>query len=219
MEKRTVKFGTYDTASYGWTLTGWKLSDPEQKLNLVEKVGGDGAWDLSTTLTDGIPRYKSRNLTITLELSEGTRDDREEVVNDFVNLLDGFIWPIVLPDRPDHYLTGRVHVTVNHSGLSYASVTVAATVNPWFYCERETVIELTATADKQTYELRNRGRLVVFPKLTVIGDVSLRFGAASIQLVTGSHQWTALLLHPGMQTLEYSGAGNITIKYREAVLR
>lgn len=219
MKKRTTKIGPYDTASYGWTLTGWKLSDPEQKLNYVEKVGGDGAWDLSTTLTDGIPRYKSRSLTITLELSEGTRDDREEAVNELVNLLDGFVWPIVPPDRPDHYLTGRVHVAVNHSGLSYAAVTVTAVVDPWFYRERETVVELTATSAIQTATLYNKGRLAVFPELTVTGDVTLQYGAANIQLAAGSHKWSALLLKQGVHRLEYSGTGDITIKYREAVLR
>ena len=219
MKKRTTKIGPYDTASHGWTLTGWNLTDPEQKLNYVEKVGGDGAWDLSTALTDGIPRYKSRNLTIALELSEGTRDDREEAVNDLVNLLDGFTWSIVPPDRPDYYLTGRTHVAVTHSGLSYAAVTITAVVAPWFYRERETIVELTAIPATQVATLYNNGRLAVLPELTATGDVTLKYGTASIQIAAGSHKWSVLLLKQGIHRLEYSGTGSITIRYREGVLR
>ena len=130
MKKRSIKIGNYDTTTYGWTLTGCILSDPEQKVNYVERPGGDGSWDLSTALTGGIPRYKNRSLTVTLECSEGTREDREKLVNKLVSQLDGLEWQIVLPDRPDHYLVGRVHVAVTLSSPSYAAVTVTAT------CER-----------------------------------------------------------------------------------
>ena len=77
MQKRTARIGGYDTAVYGWTLTGCELRAPEQKTNYVERTGGDGSWDLSTVMTGGVPRYKDRTLTITLENSQGDRADRE----------------------------------------------------------------------------------------------------------------------------------------------
>lgn len=219
MKKRTLKIGSYDTAANGWTLTGFKLSDPEQKTNYVDKTGGDGSWDLSTALTDGIPRYKNRSLTATLECSRGDREYREDLINKLVNQHDGFDRHIVPPDRPDHYVTGRVHIAVNYSDLAHAAVTITATVAPWIYRAQESIVELTATEEPQTVAIQNRGRLAAVPVLTVEGTVTLKCGVSTIQLTSGSYEWPTLLLTTGLHRLEYSGTGSITLTYREAVLR
>lgn len=221
MKKRTVKLGNYNTADYGWTVTSIELSPPEQKLNYVEKLGGDGSWDLSTALTDGIPRYKDRELTITLECSNGSRMDREELLNEMVNKLDGFETDIVLPDRPGYYLQGRLHVEVVQN-VSYAEVIVTSTVKPWFFRDRETVIELLdITAETKTILIRNSGRRAVTPLLTAGAGsaIGLNFNGHSTSFGEGSFEWSALLLRPGDHVLEYSGLGSLTITFREAVLR
>lgn len=220
LTKRTLKIGTYDTAAHGWTLTaGWKLSDPEQKTNYVEKTGGDGAWDLSTALTDGIPRYKDRSLTATLELSEGTRAAREAVISEMVNQHDGMERELTLPDHPEHYLTGRVHVAVGYNDLAHAAVTITATCRPWLYKKQETILTVSAGATEQTAMLTNSGRRTVVPQITTTGDVLLKYGAATIALSPGTYEWPELLLTPGEHPITYSGEGKITFTYREAVLR
>lgn len=228
MQKRTMILGSYNTAEHGWTLGQWTLTDPEMKTNYVEKSGGDGSWDLSTAQTDGIPRYKNRTLTVPLECSEGTREDREALINDMVNTLDGLEWKVVLPDRPDHYIFGRLHVAVNYSDLAHAMVTVTGNVEPWIYKERETIVELdapiTISTEAATFYLWNRGRKVVTPLLTVNGIARLTFGGVSTQLTTGSYKWPALQLAPGENALIYTGSTGgvderITLTYREAVLR
>jgi hypothetical protein len=223
MNKRTVKIGSYDTAINGWTLTGCKLSDPEQKTNYVEKSGGDGSWDLSTAMTDGIPRYKNRTLTLTFECSNGSRADRESLLNDMVNQLDGFDQDIVLPDRPQHYLRGRVHVAVDQSSPAYAAITITSNVEPWFYAARETVVALdapiTASTETAIFPLWNHGRRVVSPLLTVDGTANLSFKGSRTTLTTGSYEWPALQLWPGMSEISYLGEGTLTLTYREAVLR
>lgn len=224
-KKRAITFGDYNTADHGWTLTGWKLSAPEQKTSYVEKSGGDGSWDLSTVMTDGIPKYKDRTLTVTLECSKGTRADREEKINHMVNLLDGLEWEIVLPDRPDHFLTGRLHVAVDYSDLAHAAVTVTGLCKPWLYYRRETVVELQHSISYlSTHTLRNTGRLAVVPTLIVESDtegIELSFGEqyAYVGLVTGTYSWPDLHLTPGDHELRFLGKGKVTIVYREAVLR
>ena len=219
MKKRTLKIGSYDTAAHGWTLTGFKLSDPEQKTNYVDKTGGDGSWDLSTALTDGIPRYKDRSLTATLECSKGDRKFREELVNNLVNQHDGFDRHIVPPDKPNHYVSGRVHIAVDYSDLAHAAVTITATVAPWIYRAEESIVELTATNEVQTANIQNRGRRAAVPVLAINGTVTLKYGVSTIHLTSGSYEWPTLLLTAGLHQLEYSGAGSITLTYREAVLR
>lgn len=228
MEKRTVLLGEYDTAYHGWTLTGCLLSAPEQKTNYVEKTGGDGSWDLSTVMTEGIPRYKNRVLTLTLENSQGTRPDREEILNDMVNLLDGFQWRIVLPDRPDYYLVGRLHISVDYSDQAHAAVTITGDCEPWFYKDRETIVELdapiTISTETTNFSLWNHGRKVVSPLLDVKGVARLTFKGSQTSLTTGRYEWPALQLIPGENILNYTGSTggvdeSLTITYREAVLR
>lgn len=219
MKKRTTKIGTYDTAAHGWTLTGWELSAPDQKTNYVEKPGSDGSWDLSTSLSGGIPRYKDRSLTITLECSKGTRADRERIVDELVNTLDGFEWQITPPDKPDHYVTGRVHIAVEYSDLAHAAVTITATCAPWIYKARETIVELAATGAKQTTTLRNAGRLAVLPTIKVANSAVLEYEGTTLNITAGTHTRPALLLTPGLHSLTYSGSGRIELIYREAVLR
>ena len=230
MEKRSVTIGGYKTADYGWTLGPWKLTDPEPKTNYVEKTGGDGSWDLSTVMTGGIPRYKNRTLTVPLELSTGTREDREEIINEMVNQLDGLEWHIVLPDRPDYYLVGRVRVAVEYSDLAHAKVVVTAVVEPWFYKARETIVVLnepiTVSTDAATFTIWNNGRKVVTPRLDVKGTASLTFNGNRINLTDGTGiVWPALQLAPGENTLMYTGSSTsnpgetLTLTYREAVLR
>jgi hypothetical protein len=225
MKKRTARLGTYDTASHGWTLSGCVLSDAEQKTNYVDRPGWDGAWDMSTVLTDGIPRYKDRTLTLTLENSQGDRAARERTISEMVNQLDGLEWPIVLPDYPDHFLQGRVHIQVNYSDLAHAAVTVTATCQPWLFKARERVVVLdapiTASTETATFYLLNDGRKVVTPVLTVNGTASLSFKGNSISLTAGTYEWPALQLVPGSNELRYLGStgGTLTITYREAVLR
>lgn len=219
LKKRTMKLGAYDTAAYSWTLTSWKLTDPEQKTNYVEKYGGDGSWDLSTVMTEGIPRYKTRNLTATFECSEETREWREILISDMVNTLDGIECQIVLPDHEEYYLIGRVHVAVDYNDLAHAAVTVTATCEPWLYSRTETIIVRTATAAAQTVTLSNRGRRAVVPELVLTGSLLLVYGTSSISLSAGTYQWPTLLLTSGNHVLQYSGEGTLTINYREAVLR
>lgn len=220
MLKRTILIGEYDTASHGWTLApGWKLSDPEQKTNYIEKTGGDGSWDLSTALTDGIPRYKVRSLSATLECSEGTRDDRERLISVMVNQLDGLEWQIVLPDHPGHYLTGRVHVAVEYNNPAHAAVKVSATCAPWLYKKTETIYTLDLHTNEQSAVLTNSGRLTVVPQITVVGEALLEYGTDSIALSEGTYQWPSLLLTPGAHPIIYSGEGKMTFTFREAVLR
>lgn len=222
MKKRTVKFNDYDTAAHGWTLTRIQLEDPDPKLNYIEKTLGDGSWDMTAVMTGGLVRYRDRELTLTLECSEGTRADREELLNELVNQHDGLIRDIILPDRPDHFLRGRVRISVTQSGLAYAAVKITATCEPWLYAIRENITILDdLSATRRAVTLYNNGRRAVVPVLTTSEDstVALYYNGAHVTLPTGAYEWPTLVLTPGRHELEYAGIGALTISFREAVLR
>lgn len=221
MEKRKIIFGTYNTAEQGWTLTGWTFDAAEYQSNLVEVPGRNGPLDLSTALTDGEPRYGSRTLVATLERSDGTRLDREAAINTMVNWLDGWRMDIQLPDDGGHYITGRVHVAKEYNDPAHAAVTVTAVCDPWRFANYETVIRLAAAEAAQTARLPNSGRRSVVPVLQITGDsaaVNLVYGGSSWALSAGTYQLPDIVLAQGGIEITYSGTGELSFTYREAVL-
>lgn len=218
MEKRKIVLGNYDTAAHGWTLTPWKLAPPAQKTSYVDKPGGDGSWDLSTALTDGIMRYKNRTLTATLECSDGNRLNREALIREMINTLDGMQVNIELPDDTEHYLIGRLQITKEYNDTAHAAVKVTATCEPWKYNNAETVVTLTATSTAKTATLVNNGRRAVVPVIKVSSSVVIGYGNTSQALNAGTYQLPNILLTPGTHSITYSGAGSLVLTYREAVL-
>lgn len=220
MIKRGVILGDYDTAAQGWTLCECKLADAEQQTNFVNVPGGIPL-DLSTALTDGEPCYNSRPLTVRLECSNGTRLEREELISQMVNALDGYRVDITLPDDQEHYITGRVHVAPDYNDPAHASVTVTATCDPWRYAFTERAYRLTAAEAEQVAELANSGRLALVPLVTVTGEnaeVTLSDGTNTQAITAGTWALPWLYLRHGLTRLTYKGSGSVQITYREAVL-
>lgn len=222
MTKRKMIFGSYDTALNGlWTLTEWELTDPEYKQNFMEIPGRDGPLDLSAALTGGEPKYGSRTLTAVFESSEGDRLTRKSRIDTMVNWLSGWRMNIELPDDPEHYITGRLHVQRLYNDMAHASVQVTAICDPWRYNKTETVVTLEAAAEAQTAVLVNSGRRTVAPLLEITGtdaEVLLAFGASSWALGPGTYQLPDLELKQGSAEITYSGTGSVKLTYREAVL-
>lgn len=225
MKKRTVIFGDYDTAAHGgWTLSGLSFPEPKMESNLVTVPGrAKGPLDLSTALTDGEPTYGARELTVTLETSEGTRPAREAIIADLVNRFHGRRVDIILPDRPLHYATGRLSVQTLYSDPAHASVRVTGICEPWLYAREDTLVLLQATAAEQTARLRNTGAATVVPLLEVTAadgaTVRLVYGTYSWDLPAGTYALPDLTLTPGDHVITYSGEGTLKLTYREAFIR
>lgn len=221
MNKRRIILGEYNTAEHGWTLSACQFSAAKYKEHLVEKVGGDGAWDLSTALTDGIPRYQVRTLTATLERSDGNRASRENEIRSMINALDGMQLHIYLPDDTERYIVGRVSVAREYNDLAHAAVSVTATCEPWKYNKDNTVLAITATQTEQVLPVVNTGRRAVVPTLEIEGaeaSVLLVYGVSSWAFSAGTYQVPDILLTPGTHEVKVSGSGLLRITYREAVL-
>jgi len=220
MERRKLVIGTYDTDLNGpWTLASWELSKAEHRSEMVTVPGRDGELDMSTALTDGEPRYSSRTLTATLERSDGTRLEREAAINTMINWLDGWRVDIRLPDDDGHYLTGRVSVGKDYNDMTHAAVSLTATCDPWRYNDNETVHRLTAGTEELRARLTNGGRRTVIPSITITGGtVLLKYGAYSWALSDGVYQLPDLVVPQGGAEVLYSGTGQISFTYREAVL-
>lgn len=224
MQKRKIIIGTYDTALEGlWTLTAWTFSKAIAQEYYADVPGHNGPLDLSTVLTDGEPYYGSREFEAVLESSEGSRLEREQRIEYMINRLDGWRFNIILPDDTLHYINGRVRVEKLYNDPAHASVRITATCDPWRYNNAETVVGLIATSTEQTESLINMGRRAVVPDITITGGtVTLIFKANDTErtwtLSPGEYTIADIFLKTGAASLRYSGAGQITLTYREAVL-
>ena len=224
MQKRKIIIGTYDTALEGlWTLTSWSLGRPEAFESFVDVPGHSGPLDLSTVLTDGEPYYGGREFEAIFESSEGTRLEREERIDQMINALDGWRHNMILPDDPQHYITGRLRVEKLYNDPVHASVRVSAMCDSWRYNNSETVVGLIAGNTEQTATLINSGRLSVVPHIKVTGgDVLLTFGVPGEErtwaLSPGEYILADIYLKTGASSLRYRGEGQIVLTYREAVL-
>lgn len=218
MQKRELILGEYHTAAKGWTLCELTLSAPEQQTYIINVPGG-APIDASTALTDGEPAYNNRELYARLENSEGTRMDRERLVSELVNALDGYLVRITLPDDPGHYITGRVRVEKEYNDPAHASVIITATCDPWLYNITERIYRLKATTTTQAVHLINDGRLALVPRVVVTGgSVTLGDANHTQELSEGSWLVPWIYLRRGTTPITYSGTGTVEIVYREAVL-
>ena len=220
LTKRTISLGGYDTASHGWTLAGLGFTEPAPVTNLVEVPGRSrGPLDLSLALT-GEPTYSTRELLVTLELSEGTYRDRELKISAITNQLHGRQVEIILPDRPSYYAVGQLTVTKLFNNHAHASIEIAGLCEPWLYANLETEVPLQATSTEKTTTIYNQGAMPVVPVLTVTGgSVALTYNGATQNMEAGTYKWPHLYLTPGEHAVKYKGSGKITITFREAVLR
>lgn len=221
-KKRGLVLADYDTADDGWTLCELEFSEPEPQTNYVEVPGRSlGPIDMSTALTNGDPRYNSRELAARLEHSEGTRDERNEVISAMANKLHGQRVDIVLPDDPTRYITGRVSVAIEYSDPAHASVAISAVCDPWRYNKTETLVEVLVLDEETQVMLSNTGRRVVSPEVTVIGygaNVRLTDGNGTWSLNEGTYHLSGLTLPQGNTLLTCNGFGTVAFRYREAIL-
>lgn len=221
--KRGLVIGDYDTAEHGWTLApGWKFPEPTQQTNFVTVPGRiKGPLDYSTAMTDGDPCYGSRTLTATLELSEGTRMEREATISEMVNRLHGMRLDGVLPDDPSRYITGRWSVVKEYNNPAHAAVKISAICDPWRYSKHETRVEQQFTGGVAEIVLSNNGSCPVAPEVVIEGygaSMTITAGANTWNLTEGAHHLPALVIRHGNTPLACEGFGTLIFKWREAIL-
>lgn len=219
MEKRQLILNNYKTAEDGlWTLASCKITKAAQVQTFVSVPGRFAPLDLSTVLTDGQPYYGSASLSATLESSEGTREERQQRIDQLVNLLDGYTVTITHPDHTNSYMVGRVQVTPDYNDPAHCAVKLTAVCEPWFYNNLETVATVEIEDTEQEVVLTNAARLAVVPKIDVTGDVTLSYGSIRRALSSGTYQLPELYLTPGEHRVSCTGSGTVAFTYREAVL-
>lgn len=215
---RSIKFDDMDTGrDWRLILTSMTIDPPEVKQNFVEVPGRDGDIDITENL-DGEVHYKSRPAQFHFFMSEGTYEERVELMRVIRNYLHGRSRKIILPDDDTRYMVGRWTVSGILKNQAYTEFDVSGTCEPYEYSTEEAVRTLPATETKTEHAVVNLGRKTIVPDITVTGSVSLEYGAYKTTLSEGSYKILDIKLKSGSNIFTVSGNGSITFTYREAVL-
>lgn len=221
MTKRALKFGRYSTASDGWTLAALTLAYPERRVCDVELPYADGSIDLMDAISDE-PRYSVRELTATLELSGGTREERTAKIRKIINAYHGRTVHIGLPDDSDYLLTGRLSFAVQYNDRAHAAVNISAICQPWRNAAASRIVKATVSASAAvTVTLPNDGGKRLAPTITVDSDNDITITLENYTTVTLSSGTTVLpelQIPPGGTSCTLSGVGTVSFRYVEAIL-
>ena len=215
---RGVYFNDYHTNNdWGLILNSKELDPPTPKVVKVSVDGRDGDLDLSEALTGEI-RYENRGAEFTFLVTEGSQADRDYMINNIINNIHGRTCKIILPDDLEHYLLGRCSVSGVTNDKAYGSFSVSADCEPFRYSIYETKRTIDLTNIAIEVALVNNGRKTVIPTIVVDDTANITFGSTSVELGAGTYQLPALKLVSGVNTIAVSGAGTLSLTYREAVL-
>lgn len=217
---RGVQFGDYHTAD-DWNLIMHekKISPPRPKTNYVSVPGRDGDLDLTGALS-GIVNYENRTGSFIFLLTNGSHDDREELISEIIGVLNGQrLEYIDTDDYPDYYMTGRLTVTETTNTNAYGTIHIEADFDPWRYAINSTTRTVSVTSSDGTVSvsLSNKGYRTVIPVITVTGTITLTYGATTQSLSAGTYTFPGLMLSPGNNVVTVAGSGSISFNYQEAI--
>ena len=211
------KFNTW----YDWRLilTAKNIAFAEPKTNLVELDGMSGSLDLSEVLTGEIT-FENRVITASFWTNNGTYQEREKLLRDVTVAIHGKKIKVVEPDDPDHYFLGRAKITAKNNTIPYLVFTIEINCEPWRYAvsEANRTVEVRNENIPTYVIIRNTGVKTLIPEITVNGLVTIKYNDITTTLTYGTYKIPDIKLKQGVNSIEVSGDGSVTFKYREADL-
>lgn len=212
--------GKHCLTNLGMYLTKATIKLPEPQTRYISVPGRDGDLDLSTAL-DGETHYQDRDITLTFETTSAlSQKNWPEFLSSLSNLIHGAETRIVFDGDSEYFYTGRGEITAfNVDGAGY-SITMQFVCSPYKLKHTDTVVTAALTDADTVLTLTNQRRPVV-PVITVDAETLLTWDGGTCTVSPGAHSLTALRLTAGSHTLKartVSGAGTITITYREGSL-
>lgn len=200
-------------AYWGLHLLSCYITTARKKKYLLDILGSDGAVDALEGM--GQPTFENRTITASFQAIDSHPQD---TVDRLLNDLEGRTVQIVLPDKPNYYMTGTIHVCCAGYRPG-ADITITADCMPWRYAIQAVKHTIPASETDVQYTWRNSGTRLAVPEITVAGDdVNIIIDGVAKTLAMGSHLVPDLAI-PGHGTITVLvSGGEMNVKYREAIL-
>ncbi|MGX7200067.1 hypothetical protein [Enterococcus nangangensis] len=194
-----------------------EIGTAEPKTELIDIPAGDGSLDISEALTGEI-HYKDRELKFDLLFPED-RTDWDAIYSTILNAWHGRRLPITMPQYPEYYFEGRLHVSRLEEDNSMAKVEVKATVNPYRLKKEITKVSGTVSGTSLVFELFNQ-RMSTFPTFKISANCQIKFNGGTYAHSSGEFTLAEILFTEGINTVEIvvpSGT-TVEISYQEGAL-
>lgn len=189
-----------------------EIGKPTVQSYTVQVPGRNGLLNLTKGLT-GKVNYYNRPLKFQY-FGDGSRSRLLELDGLF-SRYHGQMIRIIDDDHPDHYYEGEASVSTEIHG-NYIIISLNIDAQPF---------RLKLTPTIQSREINGTVKLYldnesieVFPAITVTAETSIVFNGATFKLSAGSYTSENILFRAGINVLEVSGTGTITIEYQEGAI-
>lgn len=210
-------FGKYNTwNNWGLITTALVIEPPELKTNYIDLGGVSGTIDLTEALSEQ-PVYKDRRLKATFWTRQGTRQEREQLLQGVLRAIHGRKLKITVPDTPGSYFFGRVAVKEVTRHERHLQFSIEAICDPWRYDNNFSKHSYTVDGT-QEIKLYNHGVAVLCPDITVTGTVTFTCNGVTTTASDGTYKIATFKLFEGENIIGLSGSGTLTLRYREATL-
>jgi hypothetical protein len=189
-----------------------EIGKPKPQTYTVQVPGRNGLLNLTKGLT-GRVTYYNRSLSFRY-FGTGNRDRLLELDAEF-SKYHGQTIRIIDDDHPDHYYEGEASVsTVLNNG--YITVTLTVDAQPFRLKRNPTVYSRDIDGAVKLY-LDNES-IEAVPTITVTADIKISFNDITVILGAGTHTLEKFELRGGVNILDVSGTGTITIEYQEGAI-
>ena len=202
---------------WGLITTDINIATPKPKVNYVDIPYGEGALDLTQSLT-GEVNYYNRKISLSFDLIE-LPVPRQVLVDKIMNEIHGHKLDLVLPDSPLWLYRGRVSVNSVKTSMILNKLVLDVETEPYRLKLSDTVYNFTVTSTEQTLILKN-SRMRVTPVVVTDKAIVIKFGTQTFNLGIGTHRLVGFVLVQGDNTIKLSGTvgAKVKITYREGSL-
>lgn len=188
------------------------LGKPTVQSYTIQVPGRNGLLNLTKGLTGNVAYY---NRLMTFQyVGSGTHEQLLEI-DARLSQYHGETVRIIDDDYPDHYYEGEASVSVifHHT---YVTITLVINALPFRYKTEKTVFS-RAINGATTLTLNNES-IDATPTITVTAATTITFNGITAKLSAGTYEDARLALHRGVNNIEVSGTGTITIEYQEGAI-
>lgn len=190
-----------------------EIGAPSVKEKKVDIEGADGSIDYTDFF--GGPKYGD----VTHRFTFSTIVPRSDFLSQYSsvkNALHGQKLRIILDDDSGFFCVGRCYVSSFTGEKGVGTITVDCDCEPYKYKLAETVVTKAVSGTEVITLTNSRKRAV--PSITVSADMTIAFGGGIWTINAGAYTIPELELAEGENHVTVSGSGNITFRWREAML-
>ena len=213
-----IKLGTklsYD--DWGIILNSFKVGEAEVKSAFVDIPFGDGALDLTESLT-GKVTYGNRDCEFIFTFPQ-PRSEWETIKRDIMQTIHGKKLNITTPDAPDCYLIARCSASFEIRDR-LGVLKVKAITEPYFYKNVPTQTTTVIPVGGSTVVNFTNASKSVIPTFTVNATTTITFKGTPHVVNAGTHKLTDIIFTYGANSVTFAGTATKTIitTYQEGVL-